>query len=433
MQIKICLLLISTFLSIVGFCQKKSISYTGIIINQETNRPISNVNVQIIETKKGTRSNINGEFKFTAINIGALISFSFVGFKNKELIVVENIEESNIIYLSPKTEILEEFTISSKNVETMPTKYKVFDYAFYNDNILLIITASKLALARLLLLSEDLDTLAQTTLPEKPKEFFKDCFNNNHVICTNNTYQINISKNKLNLIYPTKNIELNKLVRPCVGNDSLSLYFAEKSGEQIVNLNRLKFKTRNDVLHYYHINKINKDTKSLVTLINEETIKTRVSMKENIRKKIRDRFYRTPIEAEFDRYFAEKIVSKEIFSPFFMINDTIYIMDYINSKIRKYKYGKPLEEIAFSFHNNKTLKREICFDQKTNKIYAIFKKSSFTELKEINLKNGRTSSNTIKIPFAYAEKIKVNNSYLYFLHKTLEESMTKKLSRIRIN
>ena len=373
--------------------KKKTIKFSGIIINKQTNRPIANVNIQDNETEQGTTSNINGEFKFSKINLGTRLSFSFIGFTSKELIVEDNIEESNIIYLSPKTEILKEFIINAEQVETIPTKYKVFDYDFYNGNILLIVTSGKLSNARLLILNKELDTLAQTILPEKPKYFFKDCFNNNHIICTSNTYQIYFSKNKLELIYPTANTEFNKLVRPCIGNDSLSLYFSEKSGQKTVTLNWLKFKTRNDVLYYYFTNKINKESKSLFTLVNEQTLKTRTSMLDNIRKKKRDGFYRTEIEAEFDLYFAEKVLSKEVFSPLFIIKDTAYIMDYNNSKIRKFYYGQPIGEITFSFHNNKTWKREMCFDQKTKRIYAIFTKSSYTEIKEIkeiNLKKRKS-------------------------------------------
>lgn len=59
--------------------------FSGLVYNDETNEPISYVNIRIAGTTKGTASNLEGKFTLTVQTPKIKLIFTVVGFKRKEL------------------------------------------------------------------------------------------------------------------------------------------------------------------------------------------------------------------------------------------------------------------------------------------------------------------------------------------------------------
>ncbi|MDP6877038.1 MAG: carboxypeptidase-like regulatory domain-containing protein, partial [Candidatus Marinimicrobia bacterium] len=65
-----------------SFSMSQNISVSGIVINDQTQSPLSNVN--IVFNNSGTVTDQNGKFKFFT-NVGDSLSFSHIGYKSVKI------------------------------------------------------------------------------------------------------------------------------------------------------------------------------------------------------------------------------------------------------------------------------------------------------------------------------------------------------------
>ncbi len=99
----------------------------GTILDKETNEPLENVNIYLIKGEKGAVSNEKGGFKLelqSKVNPTDTIRFSIVGYATKNCTFSKLQELSFLVYLSKKTENLDEVTIVSKRELKSKIYYK---------------------------------------------------------------------------------------------------------------------------------------------------------------------------------------------------------------------------------------------------------------------------------------------------------------------
>lgn len=402
---------------------------TGKVIDEKTMRPLSNVNIQINGTLKGTITDKDGSFELSYKGKDFILIISYLGYEKKFIKLNEIPKDPLTITLSPRAEVLGEVVISSSTIETIVKSDNsyVLDYGFYSDNILVITFRSSLTNSKLILLNSALDTLSKIDIPEKPSKLFKDCLGNNHVVCNKNIYQVYFDSERLKLLPPVNVEKFETVLYPCVAQDSANLYFMTKMGSRKMVAEGFNIKTHNHILNYYYVNKIDRKRKNLVYIEDQKTLK--MSREED---SFGEQKVAMGARGGSGRLFAEVIVFKEIFAPLYLLNNNVYIFDYINSKILNYSAGEIVKETGIKFHNEKNWKREMCIDEKRNSIYTIYENNGITELKEINLNNG-LPVNSYKIPYPFVENIKVHDNYIYFLYQGKEYFNTKFLSRLKVN
>jgi len=94
----------------------------GIIVDEETKKPIPYVNIGCVEKGIGTVSNEDGTFRLSGLKQGDVILFSSIGYQKTTRTVRLN---NNLkIYLKPETTILEEVTVSSAKIGRAKFKIK---------------------------------------------------------------------------------------------------------------------------------------------------------------------------------------------------------------------------------------------------------------------------------------------------------------------
>ncbi|WBU87897.1 Kelch repeat-containing protein [Cellulophaga omnivescoria] len=88
----------------------------GTVLSKETNSPIQNVNITIVNNSTGTVTNTKGVFKLkTSINLApqTKLQFSSIGYKTS-VITIQSIKNANyIVYLESNAEKLKEVVVSS--------------------------------------------------------------------------------------------------------------------------------------------------------------------------------------------------------------------------------------------------------------------------------------------------------------------------------
>ncbi|KAB8155398.1 hypothetical protein EZY14_005785 [Kordia sp. TARA_039_SRF] len=86
----------------------------GIIVNKETKEPISYAHLIIPSEKRGTTSDVKGNFKFSVPDawIGKELKITCVGFEDKKVVLTQ--EKGLVIYLKPSIEFLNSVHLTHK-------------------------------------------------------------------------------------------------------------------------------------------------------------------------------------------------------------------------------------------------------------------------------------------------------------------------------
>jgi hypothetical protein len=106
------LIALFTFISLGIFAQQVTIK--GKVLNNEQ-EPVSNTEIKIIPSGKTTKTNSNGEFSITVYKGKYLLLFSHNEYENKKLEVNTNQHTNITIYLTRKSEKLDEVIFVESN------------------------------------------------------------------------------------------------------------------------------------------------------------------------------------------------------------------------------------------------------------------------------------------------------------------------------
>ncbi len=432
------LITINILIAISALGQTTQYKITGKIIDSESKQPLSNVSVQIDSTN-GTLSNSNGIFEIEYYKTVIVININVqrVGYEKKQLSIEKENSKDLLIELTKKIKKLPEVEITGDIPEkiTSNTNCNVLDYEFYNDNILLITYLLDRSKTKLTLIDQNLDTLASLNIPERPLRLFKDCFGSCHVICSENSYQVDYSLNSLRLLTPVETKKMEALLFPCIAQDANNLYFEQRIGSHKEDLGIFRITTNNLIVNYYYVNKKDRLKRPIASITDKRILEMSANEISYEQVKIDAGIYKAGSLAQnFERIFAEQRIFIEIFSPLYTINDTVYLFDCADSKLTTFS---PIEnktnEYKINFNSEKDWNREIYVDKTEKKIYTSFKSKGVIKLKEIDYHSGNTMTQTYPIPYPFVEKIKAHEGYIYYLYVENEDFKTTFLSRQKIN
>jgi hypothetical protein len=429
----IILILVSNLQNI--FAQKqKQIAIYGYVLDSN-NIPISNVNIIDSKTKNGTSTNKNGYFFFKIKNEETTIIVSHIGYKSLNYNYQKKNKDSlNLVFfLNKGYSVLAPVTINSKTTNLVYSKpnYYIYDFEFYESNILLLINHKKKN--ELLYLDEDNDTLSVLNT-NNGIGLIKDCLGNIQVISKDSIYQIYIDED--DFIYQVFSFPFDSYVTqlvPCVASfDSLLLFVKYSINKQSEIYYYYDSKHKQHVLKQITNSFKNKDANNELFRIKQleyEVMKNdtaRMSKEKTLLEKGRELFQR--------KAYYEFILTKPIYNPIFIINDSIFLFDHLNKCC--YVYDKTLTLSRFFDINyciEKGWAQKLFIDKITNKVYAKFEQNGLITLKEINLINGSTVKYSKLENCIFPLKIGVNNGYIYFLQNENYGFYKTKLYRQRLN
>lgn len=420
------------------FAQDTLYKVSGKVIDDKTKKPIANVGVQLYGTLYGTSTDSNGVLKLSVKENNILLKFSIIGYEDKFIRLGYKAYYRFVVALSQKTQELKEVVINGSPTEAVAknNEYNVLDYDFYDNNILLIGYRNDLSKAKLYLLSPAFDTLSKLKLPEEPTELYKDCLGNNHVVCQNTVYQIYLdSALNLKLLPPQSIKTFTQLLYPCVAADSANLYIINKQGSELKDVGiGAPFYTPNYIIDYSYYNEYTKQYNHFVNITDERTKQLRDEEPLFEQQKEAAGMYKHGGGPTQDRLDLETMIIKEIFAPLYILNNKVYIFDFINNRLQNYsRKGGLLKDVEMTFHNeDKRWKRQMCTDEKNGRAFAVFELNGISTVKEINIVNGKVIK-SYKIPFPFVKKIKAHDGYIYFLYKGVQYYDTRYLSRLKLD
>ena len=230
--------LISAFLLIINaYAQNTDFILTGKITDSKSGQPISNANIYVKGSMYGVKSNQNGFYKINIKQIPSSITFSHIGYAEKQILIEKSKNIFNISLESQSSE-LNGITITPKKPENIIKGKPLYvkDFNFYNDYILLLAYKYKsLNEAELILMKTNGDTLLSLQV-NSPEKIYKDCLGYNHLIEKENAFQIFYDSAKLQLLYPTESENYESKLSPCIEVIYNQYYFRHyTANKQILN------------------------------------------------------------------------------------------------------------------------------------------------------------------------------------------------------
>jgi len=427
--------------------------FKGIIKDEQTLKPIPEVNIKIAGTTEGTATDKAGRFVLKVDKIPATLEFSCVGYKD-ERYEITHIPGTRLEFLlSPQSYNLKEINITSNNYSFLfkDKDYSVLDYELMDDNILLLIFRTLLKQSQLVLLNRSGDTLTVSGLPELPaSQLFRDfLFNVHYISKTGYAYQCfyNRDAKTLDFLYKTTLDSLRTLFKPFIFIMSGHVYFQERIfkgfgttfgyieprvGKKYIRqvINRKKITEYFDDQAFY--NKWNASSGAGNVLDSDDIESDRAFdfSKGDIEEGLYGKNEARAHAFEYFNMIFPVIKTKENTIAFFNFgSDVIELMD---------KDGKLLKIVPVSFHKETKSTSDTTFpirlsdsgwrwgskilvDEFNRNVYTTFLKTGMIRINRIDLETGKLRVGTV-LPLPFPEKIEIYDGEAYFLNKGVNEN-----------
>lgn len=415
------------FIPLFAFTQIPDHVISGKVVSAADGSAISFASVQLGKSGKGAITDGNGRFSIHTVSPRNQLVISFLGYQRR-VISLESIPEKElIIKLTPSSGSLKEVVIRSEREERIVDRpfITVLDYDFIGDNILMATMKFRLNKSQLSLLTPDRDTLCQVNIPGIPSRIFRDCFDNIQLVCEDTVYQVYYDGYEIQLIYPVSLASFEKNLLPCVAQDDDNLYFEVRIGRHKVEMSMFNFYTNNHEVDFVRINKYSGKRSPFMGVKDKEVLEMVA------REEYRMQFALSSFDMESSRIFDERVLFKEIYAPLIGMRDSLYIFSAPDSSLLCFSNGGLLNRsTTMRYHNEHGWRRDLIVDQEEDNVYTRFENNGVVKVKQIDLLSGGAANSTT-LPGHFAENVKVNKGYIYFLYHYPGDQHTF-LSRVKV-
>lgn len=399
-----------------------------------TGEGIADVHISYNNKSWQTSSNKQGYFTLQVDSGTVFIGLTHVAYEEASWKgKTKDIEEDEVINITMQVnvEMLMEATLTDEKITPVYKKERLWvkDYTFIENNILMLLPKNGRngqKTPSLVLVDQQGELIASIAVPGiKESYLLKDCVGEIYLFGTEKCWLVREEEKKIFLYNPTKPDSILPYVKNCVTELGDQVYFQWPDYHDMV--------LRNVYIYKQNPNSFRKlcDVADSIRIANFE-------------KEYDYSYYATPrpygagmwpelkmFGLEFLRrmqyvdWTDRRTRFKPIKAPLKKCGDKILVFDYVNNKIDQYnKDAIKVNTIAIEYPKQKFHTGEVLIDDKTDKVYAVFKKRSLYFLKEVNLNNGEINR-TIKIPeYSFVKKIEVKGDKVYFLyHSDQNENM----------
>ena len=403
------LLTISLLFCGMTLCAQNSVDIEIKIIN-DNDEPMQSVSARSENDYLLGVSNWRGELTLHSMNVGDVIYFSHVAYHEMEHIITkDDIKNKSLtIKMFMKFYELPEVTIV-ENIPRVAYNNKVVSVADYEMNEQgIYLLAHRMRNYSLLHLSYDFDTLAEIELPRKFDRFYKDVYDQIHVLSQDSAYWVGTmmrGDEYVGMIL-TMGIRIEQF-------DYIHAHVSAATDQVIITH---LYSNRGQELFYFDIGE-NEEKKIDTTLLEHIRWEEGCMLMENVRK-----FGPMGWKGE-----AQVLFEKPIYDPVFNMNNEIFVFNFEDNIINHYdNRAEKLNTFPLTFHkqnswNNKVRlvegwNKKVLMDENNSSFYAVFLNQGVTTLKKIDVAHGTVSNSAVLGGFPFVEKLKIYNGKAYFLY-----------------
>ena len=405
------LLLITSLFLFCGISFAQNAANIEVRLLNDNGEPLQNVSVRSEEGYLLGISDWRGELNIKSVKLGDVLTFKHVAYHEMEYVInKDDVKNKTLtVKMFMKFHELPEVTIV-ENVPHVAYNNKVVsvaDYEINNQGIYLL--AHRMRHYSLLHLSFDYDTLAEIRLPRKFDHFYKDVYDQIHVLSQDSAYWVGTMKRGGEYAGMVLTMGINI--------DQFYYIHAHVSAatDQVI-ITHL-YTNRGQELFYYDIGE--NEGKIDTTILEHIRWEEGCMLMENVRK-----FGPMGWKGE-----AQSLFEKPIYDPVFNMNNEIFVFNFEDNIINHYdNRAEKLNTFPLTFHkqnswNNKVRlvegwNKKVLMDENNSSFYAVFLNQGITTLKKIDVETGTVSNSAMFGGFPFIENLRIYDGKAYFLYAT---------------
>lgn len=331
-----------------------------------------------------------------------------------------------------KVQDFNSITVTAPGVPQIVYKSKrlhVQDFEVLDDGRLILLTYPKrLKKGSELLLYDGSRVINTFSVPGVATDLVRDYRGNPHVVCKENVFGIHVEGNKIAISNLEKEY-FTKYIAPIVDTNTSKMYFST-------------FNPDYPAFEYFVYDQLDSSYSKIVGIEDELMMELYRSEYKwvDVRTKLwaRNKEINTGIDAEIwvgANYFTQSIYYKEVYAPLFHRNDSLFVFDYYKDKQLIYnERGEVLDSTTLYHHyqpKRTGWQKQLIQDRTTGQIYALYDRAGYTYLGWIDTETGEINQQ-VKLDKRYAEHVKIDENYVYYVYREFESIDKKHLWKERL-
>ncbi|MNJ83999.1 hypothetical protein D3C87_14330 [compost metagenome] len=387
-------------------------------VSNDQNQKVVGAEVRL--GQQNGKTNSKGRFVFKLAKFPAQLSIKHNLYKEYIGFVRTPINQQDTIFLDVtlenKTTELEEVTINSSRVIWAYQKPNthIIDFALMDDEILLLCQEDhKYFLRRLDSLSKKITDLQ---IKKNPQKLFEDCTAGTHLVYTDSVFEFKFWGKSISLVAGYPYIQAMDILSPCVIS-SENNFIVKRLGphNKLVEYTKIDRSTKSPELLY-----ITTDRKQMSALddyakandIPVPLYNPNYIYGNRLPSSVTDR------QKWQNQQFYRQILSKELYTPIFEINDSVVIFDHLTDSALVFNLnGHLIRSFQISYHYFENWKNELIINEEKTKIYAKYEIDGLVTLREINPSTGKIMNTTLLEKHIYPMRIQIRGNYAFYLYK----------------
>ena len=394
------------------------------------NLGVSNVNINITNTRYGTSTDHKGRYTLTLHDCTKAVNlyYSCIGYQDTIVSFTPKQLQHDSINISfkmrPKSYALSEVTVSGNKPEIAYHEKMVSLVTYEINEMGIYLIGYRQSGNALLHLSFDLDTLSVLPIAKKYDRLYKDVFGQIHLMSYDSTYQI--GHRQLGDTFLAMELFYGMTIEDffyIMGDNAAvtdSVFVIATYGEG------------GQELYYHYFKRGNPNGRLLEHVFDQEGL----DLIENMHKF--GPLGSVPTMAPCPRHYANLIMRPDsrkwtftppIYDPLFSAGNTLFLFNFDADKIEHFDTkAQMIEETSIKFHryqkwNGKWLmkdswKKQVLVDMARKEFYAVFEDESVMSINKIDLQTGQSKVVAKLSGFQFVQLPMVNNGMLYFLYHT---------------
>lgn len=370
--------------------------------------------------QQNSKTNSKGAFSFKLNKFPAQLSIKHVLYKEYIGFVRAPLNQKDTLFLDVilenKTTELEEVTINSSRVIWAYQKpyTHIIDFALMDDEILLLCQEDhKYFLRRLDSLSKKITDLQ---IKKNPQNLFEDCTGGTHLAYTDSLFEFKFWGNSIVMVAGYPYVQAMDILSPCVIS-SENNFIVKRLGphNKLVEYTKIDRSTKSPELLYMTTDR--NQMRALDDYAKANDIPVPL-FNPNFK-------YRDPLSGALtdrqkwqNQQFYRQILSKELYTPIFEINDSVVIFDHLTDSALVFNSnGNFVRSFQISYHYFENWKNELIANEEKTKVYAKYEIDGLVTLRQIDPSTGKVLNTTLLEKHIYPMRIQIRGNYAFYLYK----------------
>jgi len=403
-------------------------------LEETTNQPIIGANILIQGTTRGAVTDEKGQFKLNIKEYPRTISISYIGYETRVWTIQSETNKEEIIYLSPKANILDVITVTpNTKAESMSeiNKYSIAAFEIIKDQIFRLEyhgSFKKYRLSCVNLNGQEQGALKLKKI-KRIEGLHKSCTDHLYLLSETYAYLISSQESGLAITSKIRIDTFNLFIKPCKLQYGRSLFYLTERTNGLINKifrydvdqHEMKpFKT----IKYKEL--LDNYLWELELMQKAKSIGNGQTNDVNENRRIRN------LQSTGD--FLENIFYKPRYPNYISKRDTqVILFNHFEKKIESYGDHGLATEVEAPYIKDSDWLKIILSDQATEKIYGLFSLEGKIGVKEIDTQNG--SAQLVGIVDATRQNknnLRIYNGSVYYLREDAPIGGSRGLMRFKL-